>query len=454
MNTGDIDTYQELLKRRQPQYERVLNTIRHKLDDYSKFHPEGKRAIYRVASRAAYQDGQEFKSPESVAKKIQQKRISRPEYSLNDVEDIVGLRVVCVYPSDIEIVAKYIRGLAGNELSIISDQKKDYQSGYTGHHFVVSLIDPALNDIKCEVQVVTMLFEAWAYKTHPLTYKGIEKNEEHERHAQLLADALRVADEHSEFLKLLIMRKRELDERRKNAARIHFASRIIPGDPIQEDVSSTKETEKLVDYILESEANLRSGDVSEILSRIQVCKTQYGITPGLVRATVLLASLRETNDLDWLALDMAQGLVMVSQDKDKGRAHRLKSLVCFCCGKLEDAIRESEFSLRNAEANGDVELAHLARNNIAYFIADVGDSGREEYARECIGKVIQEDKRPEFLDTYGYVLISFGKTPEEIEEGLSFCSKACAQDSSPEVGQRFLDIHKKKAYERMLEILQ
>jgi len=80
-------------------------------------------------------------------------------------------------------------------------------------------------------------------------------------------------------------------------------------------------------------------------------------------------------------------------------------------------------------------------------------SSREHYARECIEKVISKDRRPEFLDTYGYGLIVFGQTVEEIQKGLSLCSEACTKDSSPEVAKHFLIIHQKKAYEHMLELL-
>jgi len=451
----DRIAYRELLERRYEPYQRVLSTIKKLLEDYRNFKAEGRRTIYRVASMADYQGpGKDFKTPESVEKKIEQKRKDNKEYSLKDVEDIVGLRVVCFYPSDVETVAQHIRQLDKRELLVVSDEELEYPSGYRGHHFVVTLPDTELREIKGEIQIVTMLVEAWACKTHPLTYyKGIAKKLEHLNHARLLADALRVADEHSEFFKQLATRERELDERRKNAARIRFASDIIPKVRVKESEEARQRANSIVEYILKCEADLHYGDVSEVINLIQQCKDEFGITPGLCRAAALLASLREENDLDLFVIEFAQALVD-NAPKDNPWYRHLKELICFCCGKLEEAIVDAEIQLDEAETRGDTELALLSRNNISYYIAETGDSSREHYARECIEKVIDKDKRPEFLDTYGYVLIVFGQTIEEVQKGLAFCHEACVQDSSPEVAKHFLVIHQKKAYERMLELLQ
>ena len=446
MTVNDRNVYQDLLQRRQEQYLRVLNTIKDLLENYRNYQAEGRRTIYRVASRADYQGpGQEFKMVKSVEEKIEQKKKDNKGYSVKDLEDIVGLRIVCFYPSDIETVAQYIRQLNGQKLLILRDEEKEYKSGYRGHHFVVILPDTALREIKCEIQIVTMLYEAWACKTHPLTYKGVDKKLEHWKHAKLLADALRVADDHSEFLKQLSTSERELDERRKNAARIRFASDIIPQVKVEESDEARQRADSVVEYIMKNEGDLHYSDPHEVINQIQECRDEYGITPGICRAAALLASLREDNDFDWYATDLAQALVDNSPE-DNPWYHHIKELICFCCGKLEEAIAEAQIQLSKAEAKGDTELVLLSRNNISYYIAEAGDPSQEHYARECIEKVISKDRRPEFLDTYGYVLIVFGQTVEEIQKGLSLCSEACTKDSSPEVAKHFLIIHQKKAY--------
>lgn len=454
MSISDRIAYEDLLQRRREQYLYVLNTIKDLLNNYRTYQVEGRQAIYRIASRSDFQDsGQEFKTTKSVEEKIEQKKKDNEEYSLKDLEDIIGLRIVCFYPSDIETVAQHIRQLNGQELLIISDEPKEYATGYRGHHFVVTLTDSALRDIKCEIQILTMLIEAWACKTHPLTYKGMDRKLEHRKHAKLLADALRVADEHSEFFKELATKERELDERRKDAARIRFASDIIPRVKVKESDEARQRADSIVEYIMQNEAALHYGNPHEVIDQIQKCRDDYGITPGVCRAAALLASLRENNDLDWFAMDFAQALVDNSP-KDNPWYRHIKELICFCCGKLEEAIAEAKIQLTEAEAKDDTELVLLSRNNISYYIAEAGDLSQEHYARECIEKVISKDRRPEFLDTYGYVLIVFGQTEEEVGKGLSICCDACTKDPSLEVAKQFLKIHKMKAYERMLELLQ
>jgi hypothetical protein len=52
---------------------------------------EGKRLIYRVASRGNYQDGEELKKVNRLVDKIEEKRRKDPGYEVDKVEDIIGM---------------------------------------------------------------------------------------------------------------------------------------------------------------------------------------------------------------------------------------------------------------------------------------------------------------------------------------------------------------------------
>lgn len=110
-----------------------------------------------------------------------QEKIKRKEYSdpLSDITDFAGVRVVCMYQPDISKIEEIIQ----REFYICDRVDKSKEAGadkmgYLGLHFVVRLKDhysgpyyEGLHDLKCEIQVRTILQDAWAIISHQLVYK-------------------------------------------------------------------------------------------------------------------------------------------------------------------------------------------------------------------------------------------------------------------------------------------
>ncbi len=195
--------------RRKDQYMRVLNHMETLLRQYHYHIPEGRRVIYRVATREDYQQGDKFKRVQRIQEKInkkreeQKKRGKEPSYSIHDVGDIIGVRVVCVYPSDVDVVSNFIRSEHKKNLEIVPREDKEIRkkSGYREHRFVVRHVNPTLSVIKCEIQIVTMLSEAWSFKEHRLIYGKANKiKETYVKQSRLLSDGLAVLDGQSELL--------------------------------------------------------------------------------------------------------------------------------------------------------------------------------------------------------------------------------------------------------------
>lgn len=125
--------------------------------------------IHSVTSR--------IKSFESFAAKIERKRLTEP---LNEIRDIVGLRVVCLFLSDIDKVSHLIE----ETFDIIErDNKIDggevTSFGYMSFHFIVKMkaayAGPRYKDIRdraFEIQVRTIAMDAWAAASHYLDYKN------------------------------------------------------------------------------------------------------------------------------------------------------------------------------------------------------------------------------------------------------------------------------------------
>ena len=119
------------------------------------------------------------KSPESFLEKALRKGYKEP---LIETEDICGLRITCLFKSDIDRLASLVHSCLQvtseldreNELSVTS-------FGYLGRHLIVTLPDeytgPRYEDIKnlkAEIQIRTIAMDAWANVSHYLEYKTPE----------------------------------------------------------------------------------------------------------------------------------------------------------------------------------------------------------------------------------------------------------------------------------------
>ncbi|MHA1756320.1 MAG: GTP pyrophosphokinase [Promethearchaeota archaeon] len=120
-----------------------------------------------------------IKKFDSFWEKIQKKGYTSP---FDEVTDLCGLRIICFYPSQIDIISEFIE----NEFFIleVDDKRKtlDYnQFGYLSKHYVIKLKQnwleiPTLRDlgnIKIEIQIRTILMHAWADISHKLAYKKL-----------------------------------------------------------------------------------------------------------------------------------------------------------------------------------------------------------------------------------------------------------------------------------------
>lgn len=112
----------------------------------------------------------------SLAEKIERKKYK----NVAEVPDLAGVRIVCMYSSQTDAVAALIRA----EFDVLeafdkSDELGADRMGYRGIHFLVKLGSSysgpryqPLRGLRCEVQVRTVLQDAWALISHHLVYKN------------------------------------------------------------------------------------------------------------------------------------------------------------------------------------------------------------------------------------------------------------------------------------------
>jgi ppGpp synthetase/RelA/SpoT-type nucleotidyltranferase len=155
-----------------PKYERLAQEVRRVLETKL---AEAGLAPVSVAHRA--------KDIDSLAAKITRKNYTDP---FSETTDLAGVRAVCAYESELASVAKVIE--ANFKVKERIDKARDLgvdRMGYNGKAFVIVLGDryaggvyDAITDLGCEIQVRTILQDAWAIIDHQLVYKNEESTPE------------------------------------------------------------------------------------------------------------------------------------------------------------------------------------------------------------------------------------------------------------------------------------
>ena len=153
-----------------------------------------------------------MKDPESLKKKIY---IIEKNYdkALHEITDLAGVRVITYFPKDIDKIV----GIIEKEFKIDPEKSIDKRKtsdpsifGYASVHLVVEfslervkLSEYSLfKDMKCEIQVRTILQHAWAEIEHDIVYKSTEDIPfELRRRFSSLAGMLEVADREFESIR-------------------------------------------------------------------------------------------------------------------------------------------------------------------------------------------------------------------------------------------------------------
>ncbi len=169
MSFSDIDNksqIQELMLK----YEFALKTLETQLDVLIKefefthqYNP-----VEHIKSR--------IKSEQSALKKLDKKGL---EYSVenifNHVHDMIGIRIVCSFLSDVYDIVNMIK----NSPQLKLKEEKDYikypkDTGYISYHLIV-LVPIYLNEnteyIEAEIQIRTVAMDFWASLDHKIQYK-------------------------------------------------------------------------------------------------------------------------------------------------------------------------------------------------------------------------------------------------------------------------------------------
>jgi putative GTP pyrophosphokinase len=126
------------------------------------------------------------KTLDSVLNKMERKEYKDPP---SDIHDFAGVRVVCQFTADLDVIDKLIRELFDVQETVDKSASLGFdKTGYQGTHYIVTLGPndrgagyDGLAELKSEIQVRTILQDAWAQISHSLDYKSEASVPERER---------------------------------------------------------------------------------------------------------------------------------------------------------------------------------------------------------------------------------------------------------------------------------
>lgn len=468
--------------------------ILHKIENFMNS-IDGKGVVYRVYTRADKQKDvgpySDFKETWKIVSEILLNRRGgfteragemveikpNPTFDVTNIDDVVGVTVVCIFPSDMRkvqaFVDKQVNSGALKQLKFVDHTTKN--KGYYAYHYVLTEEgNPFVKDLRCELQIKTAIHDAWGTKTHDLTYKPRgELDFRIRRQMNTIARSLAATDDQSDIFREMMEDQWFFDKSRKEAARkqivINLSGRGI------EEVENREKKYKLrsiLDLIQNNEefiATCEYGDnqLSRLMSAVEVYAKEEEADHNLCRLAALIAMTREINDLNaWAFKYIYQWKAFGKEIEENIRSCIFEGLIHFCFGNIEESIRSTNVAVQLVDTHNVVPLGvAMAKADLAYYYSEIAGSplatkySAEENARRLVKEALEAvPEEPQILDTEGAVWIAFGISDSEVQEGLDKCtaawnlikSDARFTEEDKEVAKQFYEIHQRKAQSRLL----
>ncbi|HIZ43427.1 MAG TPA: (p)ppGpp synthetase [Firmicutes bacterium] len=158
-------------------YRDALNLLMARLDvlNHSIYSTDMPKPIHNTQSR--------IKTKQSIEGKLQRKGMNGSVVCAKEnLRDIAGIRVICYFVQDVELLADNLKGQG----DLITIQERDYitnpkPNGYRSYHLILGIPVYYMERTEyypVEVQIRTIAMDFWASMEHRICYKQERKDKE------------------------------------------------------------------------------------------------------------------------------------------------------------------------------------------------------------------------------------------------------------------------------------
>jgi len=273
--------------------------------------------------------------------------------------------------------------------------------------------------------------------------------------------------------------------KRKEAAKKALFDKLAEDNP-PSDPTKKKKYEEILSILKDNDYLLSTCEYTDRMLEDVLTKINEYISPGehdfsSCRMLAYLAINRLHYDLNYITIDAIDRCISnLGKDNDKlGEVYIFKGIVLYAFNRIEEAIQAVQTASSISMKTGNKIQEMNAKSNLAYFLTEIaGNTDLEvrynapEMALTFINESIaiweeqkkaaqasgayrkksKSFKRAERYnkDTLGAVLISFGRTENEVYEGCRLCCEIAEKDKDNLEMHLYCRMHQRKAFRRLL----
>ena len=399
----------------------------------------------------------EFKNIDKIADKLKLWFAKNNDIvSILDLHDVIATSVVVYYESDIPILINNIKKYcnmhsldiekyeSGNIIRILTSY------GYHARHIIFKSTNPILKHFRCELQIKTVLHDAWQIKTHDLIYKPQgELDEKHKYIMESFGDSIQAIEIQSQTIKNIITQDWQHNEDLRYLARSFIHHWVIDKKRWFKDNNTKHNYGLIFNKIYSNRSDIRNCNptdeiILEITNEISELRKK---DEGYVAAwplMVYMASIRELNDLNHIAKAYLNEWLSLNSNENLRTFY--SSFVNYVVNERGQAIEEIMLYLSNIEKN--TKISKILKYNLLYYLIEEAScfpKKTNQLKKICDG-IMEEFNADGWInidkanikDTIAYYSIVFGENLEKIEEGIRLCQRARTKNA---VRMHFLRVH-------------
>lgn len=396
--------------------------------------------VYRYYSRSEKQGGgDQIKDIKKIVEKIDP---PVNEEKLKSLHDIVGATIVVYYNTDIEPIYKMIVQYLKENGVKQHRQPSVKKNGYYATHGIFLGNRGNTVGLLCELQIKTVLHDAWSAKMHDLTYKPTGSIDQRlEVLMGAIASQIESIEDQSIVVRNMIETRQKIEAAAFKSYCVHLFESLGLALAQQLDGygDDIKSIEKRIDAA-RSDAQagtLKSEEVENIIHRIsEVCAEP----PKLNFGWYLIAKLSSGGMLGHNADDVAHHVDIFLRTADPSLLDVIGQIpmAFYVSGDLARAA-EYTHKIQTGVLAGrlsDKDAMVLEFNRFCYLLEHEHlKPSRSQIRRQQLKTDIEAflprlrtlnapEIKSALQDTYGLLDIVYGKTPEEVRRGIDLCITA------------------------------